>query len=195
MGLFDMLGVGGGGVKVQLPNRTVQAGGLVEGAVVFSPGERSQQITAVKIVVNCTLTTKKHDPEYGWQEESETNAVVPEAAISGPFATRAGQAQSFPFRFQLPATVPTSIPGQVAYELVASADIDGELDPSESVGLTVAPAAAWAGQGVAVAPPQPGRLRWPDQCRHCGAKLEPPGDGSMFIACAFCNTRYNAESA
>ena len=51
MGLFDAFGVGGGDLSIEMQFAQAQAGGGLQGTVVFQAGKRAQQITNVTVKV------------------------------------------------------------------------------------------------------------------------------------------------
>ena len=99
MGLFDAFGVGGGSLSLQVQLPPVQAGGVLQGVVTFAGGRRAQQITNVKVVLNCT--THQMSPGQP-QAQQRTDAVTPPIMLSGPFTAQAGQQYPFPFQVQVP---------------------------------------------------------------------------------------------
>ena len=136
MGLFDMFGAGGGKVAIQPQSAHVSAGGALAGAVGFQGGSRAQQITniTIKLVMDQTTTQMT---QQGPRQTSQTRDVVPAQQVTGPFTSTPGQVQQFPFNLMIPAGVPNTTPGAVKYRLVASADIDGEIDPGANVEIQV----------------------------------------------------------
>ena len=136
MGLFDMFGAGGGKGAIQPQSAHVSAGGALAGVVGFQGGSRAQQITNVTIKLVMDQTTMQMT-QQGPRQSSQTRDVVPAQQVTGPFTSTPGQVQQFPFNLMIPAGVPNTTPGAVKYRLVASADIDGEIDPGANVEIQV----------------------------------------------------------
>ena len=134
MGLFDAFGVGGGELAMQVQFPQVQAGGVLQGVVTFTAGRRAQQITNIKVTLNCT--TQQFAPGQP-QAQQRTEAVAPATVLSGPFTTQPGGAYQFPFQIQVPPAAWSSQPNAVSYRLGASADIDGEIDPGAGQDIQV----------------------------------------------------------
>ncbi len=136
MGLFDMFGAGGGSLDIQPQAVQAAAGGGVTGAVTFTGGKRSQKITSITLKLMVDTTSTQVTPQ-GPQRRVDSREVCPAALLSGPFQTQPQQAVSFPFAMAVPEGMPNSTPGQVTYRLVASADIDGEVDPGKAIEIHV----------------------------------------------------------
>ncbi|UJR86924.1 sporulation protein [Sandaracinus amylolyticus] len=136
MGLFDMFGVGGGRVAIQPQSQHVTAGGALAGVIGFQGGSRAQQVTkvTVKLVMEQAQTQMT---QQGPRPTTSTREVVPAQTVTGPFTTTPGQVQQFAFNLQIPGGLPNTTPGQMKYRLVASADIDGEIDPGANVEIQV----------------------------------------------------------
>jgi len=47
--------------------------------------------------------------------------------------------------------------------------------------------------GVEDAPP-PAEVTWPEACKACGARLEPPVKGQLLIACGYCAAEHRVEA-
>lgn len=133
MGLFDAFGVGGGSLSIQVQSQQVEAGGVVQGAVVFTAGRRAQQITNVTVKLACS----RQVPQASGQMMQETRDVVPPYALTGAFTTQPGQTYQFPFQLQVPPDAFGSAPNLVTWRVSANADIDGEIDPGAGLELMV----------------------------------------------------------
>ncbi|MDO9017838.1 MAG: sporulation protein [Deltaproteobacteria bacterium] len=142
MGLFDAFGVGGGNLSIEMQFAQAQAGGGLQGTVVFQAGKRAQQITNVTVKVTCT--TQEKGPN-GVQQRSQD--VVGPLQVAGAFQTQPGQRYTMPFQAMLPGGLFSTTQGAVSYRLVANADIDGEVDPGAGMDLHVS-GAPFMGQGM-----------------------------------------------
>jgi sporulation-control protein spo0M len=183
MSLLEMLGAGGGVLDLELASETVQAGGVVEGTVCFTGGERTQTIERLVIELTCTITSR---------QGLATSKVLPETVIAERFTSKEGEKQTFPFRFQLSPAAPASAIGSVDYTLDVSAEIDGEIDPSADARLIVAP----VGMSLPVTSVgRPAAASWPDTCQKCGAPLDPPPAGASSVDCKFCHRRHSPIDA
>jgi hypothetical protein len=142
MGLFDAFGVGGGDLSIEMQFAQAQAGGGLQGTVVFQAGRRAQQITNVTVKVTCT--TQQQGPN-GMQQH--TQDVVGPLQLAGAFATQAGQRYTMPFQAMLPGGLFSTTPNAVSYRVVANADIDGEVDPGAGMDIHVG-GAPYMGHGM-----------------------------------------------
>ena len=136
MGLFDMFGAGGGRLQIQPQSPHVSAGSSLAGAVGFQGGSRPQQITKITLKLVMDQTQVQHTPQ-GPQQRTQSRDVIPAFPLAAAFTSTPGQVQQFGFDFAIPAGIPNSTPGQVKYRLVASADIDNEVDPGTNVEIQV----------------------------------------------------------
>ena len=93
MGLFDAFGVGGGDLSIEMQFAQAQAGGGLQGTVVFQAGRRAQQIANVTVKVTCTM---QQPGPNGMQQT--TKDVVGPLQVAGAFQTQAGQRYTMPFR-------------------------------------------------------------------------------------------------
>ncbi|MFO0629145.1 MAG: sporulation protein [Polyangiales bacterium] len=132
MGLFDAFGVGGGDLSIQVQFPQVQAGAVLNGMVTFAAGRRAQQITNIRVTLNCTT---QHF--VNGQQQGRSEAVAPPMVVSGPFTAQPGQQYQFPFQVQVPPSAYSSQPNAVSYRVHASADIDGEVDPGAGQDIQV----------------------------------------------------------
>jgi hypothetical protein len=142
MGLFDAFGVGGGDLSIEMQYAQAQAGGGLQGTVVFQAGRRAQQITNVSVKVTCTT----HQPGPNGMQQ-HTQDVVGPLQLAGAFQTQPGQRYTMPFQAMLPAGLFATTPNAVSYRVVANADIDGEVDPGAGMDLHVT-GAPYMGQGM-----------------------------------------------
>jgi hypothetical protein len=142
MGLFDAFGVGGGDLSIEMQFAQAQAGGGLQGTVVFQAGRRAQQITNVTVKVTCT--TQQQGPN-GMQQH--TQDVVGPLQLAGAFATQPGQRYTMPFQAMLPGGLYSTTPNAVSYRVVANADIDGEVDPGAGMDIHVS-GAPYTGHGM-----------------------------------------------
>ncbi len=177
MGLFSAFGVGGGSLSLELQFQQVQAGGAVQGNVVFTGGKRAQQITTVTLSLSCTL--QQPGPNG---PQSQSQPVFGPLQVAGAFAAQPGQRYAMPFQVALPQGLYGSAPGLVSYRLSASADIDGEIDPGAGIDLFV--------QGEAFQPAMPAMMpmggpTYPQKADPYGKgadpyaqKLDPYGKGA-----------------
>ncbi len=188
MGLLDMFGVGGGSVELVIPTTTLPVGSIVDGVVRFVGGSREQHVTAMMLKVTRTLSSKRHDEEQGWVTDTETDDLIPETAFSGAFSCKPNERHEFPFRLQIPASAAPTVLHALAYELMASANIDGELDPSKCIELKLVPNVL--GHDHVFAVQAPAVLRFPETCSHCGAGLTPPPAGQSLVSCPFCHRTF-----
>ncbi|MBL8605395.1 MAG: sporulation protein [Myxococcales bacterium] len=132
MGLFDAFGVGGGDLHIQLQFPTAQAGGVLQGTVVFQAGRRAQNIKNITVKLACT--TQVQTPQG---PQSRSQDVSPPGLIAQAFSAQPGQSYSFPFQIPVPPGAFSSAPGMVSYRLSANADIDGEVDPGAGADIQV----------------------------------------------------------
>jgi hypothetical protein len=149
MGLLDAFGVGGGKLTVQLQNASVAAGGMLTGSATFASGKRSQKITAIAVRLVCN-EQHVNKPQYenvsggkgeaqptGPQTTTTSRDVVPQQSVTGPFASQPGQTHPFNFQLNIPPNVFPTEPPHRTYRLVASADIDGEIDPGANADVVI----------------------------------------------------------
>ena len=132
MGLFDAFGVGGGDLSIQVQFPQVQAGAVLNGMVTFAAGRRGQQITNIRVTLNCTT-----QQFVNGQQQGRSEAVAPPMVVSGAFSAQPGQHYQFPFQVQVPPSAFSSQPNAVSYRVHASADIDGEVDPGAGQDIQV----------------------------------------------------------
>ena len=132
MGLFDAFGVGGGDLSIQVQFPQVQAGAVLNGMVTFAAGRRAQQITNIRVTLNCTT-----QQFVNGQQQGRSEAVAPPMVVSGAFSAQPGQHYQFPFQVQVPPSAYSSQPNAVSYRVHASADIDGEVDPGAGQDIQV----------------------------------------------------------
>jgi len=142
MGLFDAFGVGGGDLSIEMQFAQAQAGGGLQGTVVFQAGRRAQQIANVTVKVTCTM---QQPGPNGMQQT--TKDVVGPLQVAGAFQTQAGQRYTMPFQAMLPGGLFSTTQNAVSYRVVANADIDGEVDPGAGMELHVT-GAPFMGQGM-----------------------------------------------
>ena len=133
MGLFDAFGVGGGSLSLQVQSQQVEAGGVLQGAVVFTAGRRAQQITNVTVKLACSVQV----PQASGQMMQETRDAVAPYALTGAFTAQPGQTYQFPFQLQVPHDALGTTPKLVSWRVSANADIDGEIDPGAGLELMV----------------------------------------------------------
>jgi SpoOM protein len=132
MGLFDAFGVGGGNLSIEVQFAQAQAGGGLQGTVVFQAGRRAQQITNVTVKVTCTTWQKVPN---GLQQN--TQDIVGPLQVAGAFAAQPGQRYTMPFQAMLPGGLFSTTPNAVSYRLSTNADIDGEVDPGAGMDIQV----------------------------------------------------------
>jgi hypothetical protein len=167
MGLFDMFSGGGGSVSVRADSQQVSANGPLAGAVAFQGGTKAQQITNIKVKLVMEQVGMEMALVNGQQVQRQTTHsrdVIPFFEVTGAFQSTPGQVAQFPFNVQLPMGLMNSMPGQVKYRLVATADIDNAIDPGSNVeiqivGGTPAAQGMMPGQGMmqgqGMMPPMP----------------------------------------
>src|SRR5262245_6300743 len=84
MGLFSALGFGGGKLDTQLADKQFAAGGELRGRVIFKAGKRQQEVKSITANVRVTTYKMELGPN-GPQRTSQSDAVIKDRSISGPF--------------------------------------------------------------------------------------------------------------
>jgi hypothetical protein len=167
MGLFSALGFGGGKLDLQLKGKQVTAGSELQGRVTFKAGKRQQEVKA--ITANVRVTTYKMQPgPNGPQRNSQTDTLVKDKQISGPFVSHPGNSYDYEFTIPLPADLYNS-DADVEYRLGLSADIDGEVDPGDGEPFTVVGGKPFPKAVLPTSPPVP--------AQPVGASASLPGQG------------------
>jgi hypothetical protein len=105
---------------------------VLNGMVTFAAGRRAQQITNIRVTLNCTT-----QQFVNGQQQGRSEAVAPPMVVSGAFSAQPGQHYQFPFQVQVPPSAYSSQPNAVSYRVHASADIDGEVDPGAGQDIQV----------------------------------------------------------
>ena len=180
MGLFDSFGVGGGDLSIEMQYAQAQAGGGLQGVVVFQAGGRGQQITHITVKVTCT--TQVPGPN-GMQQQ--TQDVVGPLQLAGAFATQPGHRYQMPFQAMLPGGLYSTTQNAVSYRVVANADIDGEIDPGAGMDIHVT-GAPFQGHGMMpMGAPQYGQGGMDPYAKGMGgdpyAKHDPYAKGGGYV--------------
>jgi hypothetical protein len=143
MGLRDAFGVGGGTLELRLEGGTVAPGGTLRGTATFVSGRRAQTISAIKLrfVVDerpaPSVPPSDRDATPRTHRAPASRDVIPEQAISGAFVSEPGQTYVRAFELEAPSHAQPSARSVRDYRVIASADVEGEIDPRASAEVVV----------------------------------------------------------
>ncbi len=148
MGLFDKMkmavGIGGAKVEIQIEKGPYPLGGYASGKVVLKGGKAEQKCKGILVTVRRTEVVRVRDDQGNSRNEDRTSTVTEENLANYEFTVSPDSTQTFDFSIAIPNEEGPSL----SFDLVASADIPGAIDPSQTVKLPTTRAAAATAQSV-----------------------------------------------
>lgn len=138
MGLFDKMkqavGIGGAKVEVRLNPGPVALGGFAKGRVLLKGGKGEQKCDGIVLELK-RITTLKVEREGKLVDQDSIDVIATEKLADYSWAIHPESEQSWDFAVKVPRE---GGPGsRIKYQLYATADIPGAIDPSNTVDLPV----------------------------------------------------------
>jgi sporulation-control protein spo0M len=185
MGLFDKLklsvGIGGAKVEVKLNPGPVPMGGFAKGQVIIHGGKVEQKLNGVLVTLKRSKVVRV-EVEGKLQDQTQTENLHEDNLAPYEQTISAGSDMYYEFAMQVPNEGGEE--SRISYEIHASADIPGAIDPSASVKIPLTKAAEMTAAQI------PQMLGVADQLRNQGNKeAELEGVLAQVLALDANNTR------
>lgn len=185
MGLFDKLklsvGIGGAKVEVKLNPGPVPLGGFAKGQVILHGGKVEQKCNALTVTLKRSKVVRV-EVEGKLQDQTQTDNLHQDDLAAYEQTIHPGSDSYYDFAMQIPNEGGEE--SRISYEIVASADIPGAIDPSASVKIPLGKAAEMTIAQV------PQMLGVADQLRNQGNKeAELEGVLAQVLSVDANNTR------
>lgn len=134
MGFFDKVkasvGIGGAKVELQLEPGAVPRGSYVKGNVIVRAGKLEQTCNGVIVALKRSKVVRQQNSEGKMQDVTVTDTLAEDNLAQYQQALRPGD--QFHYTFSLMVPDEGGEEQRVTYEVSASADIPGAIDPSDS---------------------------------------------------------------
>jgi tetratricopeptide (TPR) repeat protein len=141
VGLFDKMklavGIGGAKVEIKMEPGAVALGGFAKGQVILRGGKAEQKCNALMLVLKRNEVVKVRDDQGNSRSETRTEKLSEENLAAYEQTIRPESESTFEFTVQIPNEEGPNL----SYEIYATADVPGAIDPSATVKLATTKAA------------------------------------------------------